>query len=887
MIPVFRNAVRHIKQIPQAIHGSYTHPTHPDLFKSHKARVLFFSGLILITAGSILLIVQIVQTIRVGISPAPAIDFISDGLSVLAGLLTLHFLRKNRIQISSLIVLFVIFFISFFLLLFGPPPRLNVPGVFSLLLFSLLSMFLLEGRHAWYSFGLVSLTLIGINLLRLGDPQSGLLFREPASEALFSMITWMIGGGLITLIIYTTINVLKTQARQVREQLHSLQDKEQKIQASEKRYRSIFEGVQDAVLVETDQGEILDVNQRACDMFGYTHQEFLDLTVSDIVSEEGTIIDRQFLQDQGGFVENLESKNIRSSGEQFPVEFSAQLQQISGQEVMVFVLRDITDRKEAQRALERQLKELQALHTIAEMGTKEIDEDKIIKAATDVVDDVLRPEFHGVLMLNEEKTHLRVHSSYRNVPAEYSGATFSVEEGVSGEVARTGQARYYPDIREAPQYLNIIPEVRTECCIPIQTQNEIFGVLNVESSKVDAYDRSDRRLLQTLAGQLATSIERTRLFNKVNEQLSRLQSLQTIDRAISSSLDLNVTLTILLNQTLSQLEVDAACVLLLDPDSHTLQYRKGMGFKTDAIQKIYQRLGVGLGGRVAMGKDPVHVPDLKEITISRERIRLTQEEQFMFYCGLPLISKGKPKGVLELYHRSPKPVNKEWMRYAELLSGQAAIAIDNVLLFEELQKTNLSLTQAYDSTLTGWAKALEMRDHDTEGHSQRVTRLTLKLAREMGLDQSQLPDIKRGALLHDIGKMAIPDHILQKEGDLTEDEWQEIKRHPVYAKEMLENIRFLRDVMAIPVYHHERWDGSGYPQGLKGENIPLAARIFAVVDVWDALTSDRPYRKAWTEADAYHHILNQSGSHFDPRVVSAFQQVIDLKDTTAIARAPE
>lgn len=881
MMNLFRTAWQRLEQFAHGIHGGYTHPSHTDRLESHKARVIFFSGLILSVIGTTLVIIQLIQTIHPDITPAPAIDFVSDSISVLAGVLAIHFLRKNRLRISSLIILSVIFLISLSLLLYGPPPRLNVPGVFSLLLFSVIAMFLLDPRHAWYSFGLASLSLIGINLLHIGNFQSGILFREPASEALFSIITWMVGGGLITLIINTTTSVLKTQATQMREQLHSLQDKEQKIQAGDRRYRSIFEGVQDAVLVETGRGEILDVNQRACDMFGYSYQQFLDLTVADIVSEEGTIIDLQYLEDRGGSVENLESENIRSCGERFPVEFSAQLQHIAGRVVMVFVLRDITERKAAQQALERQLKELQGLHTIAEMGTEEIDEDKIIETATAVVEDVLHPEFHGVLILNEEKTHLTVHPSYHNVPPAYQGASFSVEEGISGEVARTGEARYYPDVREAPHYLNIIPEVRTECCLPIKTQNEIIGVLNIESTVVDAYNRGDRRLLQTLAGQLATSIERARLFNTVNQQLSRLQSLRTIDRAISSSLDLNVTLNIILNKTISGLEVDAACVLLLDPDSHTLQYQKGKGFKTNAIRKIYQRLGVGLGGRVAMGKDPVHIPNLKEITISRERIHLTKEEQFMFYCGLPLISKGKPQGILELYHRSSKPVNKDWMRYAELLSGQAAIAIDNAQLFEKLQKTNLSLTQAYDSTLAGWAKALELRDHDTEGHSQRVTGLTLQLTREMGLDESQLSNIKRGALLHDIGKMAIPDYILQKKGRLTEEEWDKIKRHPEYAKQMLQDIHFLQDAVDIPIYHHERWDGSGYPQGLKGENIPLAARIFAVVDVWDALTSDRPYRKAWSEEAAYQHILKQSGSHFDPRVVSAFQRVIDFKDTTA------
>lgn len=187
-----------------------------------------------------------------------------------------------------------------------------------------------------------------------------------------------------------------------------------------------------------------------------------------------------------------------------------------------------------------------------------------------------------------------------------------------------------------------------------------------------------------------------------------------------------------------------------------------------------------------------------------------------------------------------------------------------------MQRSNIELALAYDNTLEGWARALELRDMETEGHSQRVTEMTLRLARAMGTSDDEIIQIRRGALLHDIGKMGIPDSILLKPGKLTEEEWQIMYQHPVYAYEMLSTISFLRPALDIPYCHHEKWDGTGYPRELKGDQIPLPARIFAVVDVWDALNSDRPYRKAWPREKILPYLREQTGKHFDAKVVEEF-----------------
>jgi HD-GYP domain-containing protein (c-di-GMP phosphodiesterase class II) len=215
------------------------------------------------------------------------------------------------------------------------------------------------------------------------------------------------------------------------------------------------------------------------------------------------------------------------------------------------------------------------------------------------------------------------------------------------------------------------------------------------------------------------------------------------------------------------------------------------------------------------------------------------------------------------------------MEFLHTLAGQAAIAIDSSQLFENLQRSNQELIQAYDTTLEGWARALELRDRETEGHTRRVTELTMRLARYMGVGDNEMVNIYRGVLLHDIGKMGVPDHILKKKGKLTPEEWVEMRQHPTYAYNLLAPISFLRGVMDIPYCHHEHWDGSGYPRALKGEQIPLSARIFSVVDNWDALLSDRPYRKAWPREKVKAYLKECAGTILDPRIVDIFLTMVE------------
>jgi PAS domain S-box-containing protein len=194
-----------------------------------------------------------------------------------------------------------------------------------------------------------------------------------------------------------------------------------------------------------------------------------------------------------------------------------------------------------------------------------------------------------------------------------------------------------------------------------------------------------------------------------------------------------------------------------------------------------------------------------------------------------------------------------------------------------LQRAHIDLQEAYDKTIEGWVVALDLRDRETEGHTQRVTEMTVRLARELAFNEEEIVHIRRGALLHDMGKMGIPDEILQKPGPLTDEEWVVMRRHPEYAYHMLSPISYLNQALVIPYYHHERWDGSGYPQGLKGDQIPLYARLFAVVDVWDALSSDRPYRKRMPPKEVIDYLDREAGRLFDPGIVENFLPLIATK----------
>jgi HD-GYP domain-containing protein (c-di-GMP phosphodiesterase class II) len=457
------------------------------------------------------------------------------------------------------------------------------------------------------------------------------------------------------------------------------------------------------------------------------------------------------------------------------------------------------------------------------------------------------------------------------------GLRIPLELPILRHSVETGEPIILPDINhDAPAMRTVLirQDIQAFFAYPMIREGQVIGFITFSKLTPHTPSSGEIAACQLLAERAAVALENARLFEETARSLEQVKALHTIDMTIASSFDLRLTLNILLEQTRTQLGVDAVNILIYNPHTQVLDYAAGIGFRTTALQGTHLRLGQGYAGIAGLERKTVHVSNLRGRKTDFLRSPNFSAEEFSTYYGVPLIAKGQIKGVLEVYHRSPLKPDQIWIDFLETLAKQAAIAVDNATLLSDLQSSNAELTLAYDSTLTGWSKALDLRDKETEGHTQRVVEETVKLARAMRVPEAELSNVRRGALLHDIGKMGIPDDILHKPGPLTAEEWAIMRQHPVYAQEMLSPISYLRPALDIPYSHHEKWDGSGYPNGLKGEQIPLTSRIFAVVDVFEALTSNRPYRPAWSREKALEHIREQAGKHFDPTIVDTFLRMV-------------
>ena len=410
--------------------------------------------------------------------------------------------------------------------------------------------------------------------------------------------------------------------------------------------------------------------------------------------------------------------------------------------------------------------------------------------------------------------------------------------------------------------------------VPIRTATQPIGAIIVAVPLPRRVEPPQVTLLTTLAEIAGNAIHRAELFDHSEEQVRRLTALRDVDTAIASSFDLRVTLNILLDHMLSQLRADAAAILSYNPEMRTLNHISSLGFHQPSSIQTPLRVTGRLLNEALLERKDINVENI-QAEHSFHRRDLANLEKFVSCFAAPLISKGQVKGIIELYFRGPRSTEPDWLDFFQAMAGQAAIAIDNSQLFENLQRSNQELSLAYDTTLEGWGKALELRDKETQGHTLRVTEMTLRLARRLGIPEADLVHVRRGVLLHDIGKMGVPDQILKKTGPLTEQEWAEMRMHPQHAYDLLLPISYLRPALDIPYCHHERWDGAGYPRGIRGEDIPIAARIFAVVDVWDALLNDRPYRKAWPRDQVLTYMHGEIGTRFDPKVALEFLKMVE------------
>jgi PAS domain S-box-containing protein len=408
--------------------------------------------------------------------------------------------------------------------------------------------------------------------------------------------------------------------------------------------------------------------------------------------------------------------------------------------------------------------------------------------------------------------------------------------------------------------------------VPILSKDALTGLLVVWRTGTEKqFKPGELVFLTSLAQQAAVAIENARLFELERRRREEAENLQVAATAVTSSLDVEEVLETILVALKQVTPYDSASMFLLEGDQVRIRAANGLPNPELALGQLFSAANPLLRAIQRTGKAVI----VEDAQLDSRFERWAGADHIHGWLGVPLVARGQIIGYITLDSYRPSAFNQNDAVLAQTFAHQAAAAIDNARLFASLEHTNEELSRAYDTTLEGWGNALELRDKETQGHTRRVAELTLKLARQLGIREPDLTHLRRGVLVHDIGKMGVPDRILHKKATLTKKEWEQLRRHPQYAFDLLYPIAYLRPAIEVAYCHHERWDGKGYPRGLTGEEIPLSARIFSVVDVWDALLSDRSYRKAWPRQKVLAYIREQSGMHFDPHIAEAFLHMME------------
>jgi GAF domain-containing protein len=453
-----------------------------------------------------------------------------------------------------------------------------------------------------------------------------------------------------------------------------------------------------------------------------------------------------------------------------------------------------------------------------------------------------------------------------------------IGEGILGNIALQRVGEIVNDTTNDPRGITIkgTEDVPAEHLmgVPILSRDHLSGLIVVwRLGKGNEFNTEDLEFLTGLAQQVAIAIENARLFEDTRHRLTELEILQRIASALRMAQTPDQAFPIILDQLINLLNFGSACIELLEPESEEIVTVAAEG-AWKASNGLHTKPNEGISGYViSTGKAYLTTDAFADSLVLRPELL----EGFNVVGCVPIIALHHPIGTLWVGRKGTLPITIEEVNLLIALGEMVGNTIQRMQLHTQTELQSDEIAQAYDKTLEGWAKALELRDKETEGHSRRVSELTQQLALKVGIPEPQLPHIHRGVLLHDIGKMAVPDQVLKKAGPLDYEEWVEMKRHPQYAYDLLSPITYLKPALDIPYCHHERWDGRGYPRGLKAEQIPLAARIFAVVDVYDALSHDRPYRNAWPVRKVIKYLREQSGKHLDPKIVEIFLQMVDTE----------
>lgn len=448
-------------------------------------------------------------------------------------------------------------------------------------------------------------------------------------------------------------------------------------------------------------------------------------------------------------------------------------------------------------------------------------------------------------------------------------------QGMTGYVIEHGEPIRSLDLPSDPRYIETDPGIRFGIYAPIPIEGKVEGAIGVESADY-AFSESDLGFLSSLGELTGMAVRSVRLIEVLSERVRWLEILHEINLQVGVEAKPEELYGILINRAMKATGAESGALLIYDAEQNVLKSQAARGWlKTITKEPFTARDGI-TGAVFSTGRTRLS-PHLED-----DPLLLLRSRAFVpvgrANIAVPVKAGGMVIGVFHLAMKAPVSFSQEFIELVEMFGSYAGIIIRRIQLIDAQRSAQSEMRKAYDETLEGWARAIGMRDDETLRHTSRVVKIALAIGKAMHLDAQSLEDLRRGALLHDIGEIGIPDSILRKPGSLSKEEQRIMQTHVSFANELLKPIKYLERAIVVPYSHHERWDGTGYPQQLKGEDIPLLARIFAVADVYDAMTSDRPYRSAHTKDEALIYVRTQAGKHFDPKVVEAFLSVVDSID---------
>lgn len=511
----------------------------------------------------------------------------------------------------------------------------------------------------------------------------------------------------------------------------------------------------------------------------------------------------------------------------------------------------------------RRVVELTALSGFATVFDSTLLEGKVYSNLCNAISRSISPDAVLIFSYSPDRESLSIAAS-DGVSEGEANLSVPLEYGVVGQVVRERESVLLHDTDRERGYRQLLESQRIRSAIyaPMKWRDEVYGVAFAGSQTKDGFNENDLNLLSALAVQAALAIHNSRLYSDLEDRIGELHAIFEIDKAITSAIDLETVLQQIVQMSIGLLDAKISSIMLVDEESQELIIAAAHGLSESYIQKGPVKVGESIAGKVIQEGRPIAVDDIREDPrhAYAEQARM---EGLYSLLSVPLNLKDRVIGVLNIYTDEPHSFNPHEVNLFTSLASQAAIAIENARLFE-------SLEEIYIEVITAMASAIDARDAYTHGHSHRVTEYAVAIGEEMGLSPAEVDIIRNASILHDVGKIGIKEDILKKPGRLTEEERREMEYHPFIGTKILQSVKLLEPVMPLVYHHHERFDGTGYPDGLRGEEIPLGARIISVADAFESMTSDRPYRKALPLEEAISELRYGSGRQFDPRIVEVF-----------------